>query len=182
MDDMAGTRIFLACAVALGLAVTAGCTTEPPSGAASTAPPTTSTTSSPGAASGQPTTESTVPPTVTGSATYFTPTDPSSYTLTGRIAVEQARQDPFSNLLLRGALHRQPVTLDVVGTPDYPVTPSAGVTILLGTCRCDARGSGLRLTLPDASALRVEPNGDIAIRGTYQPVRTASDAVRLDPA
>jgi hypothetical protein len=102
--------------------------------------------------------------------------------MTGRIAVEQARQDPFSNLLRRGALHDQPVTLDVVGTPDYPVTPAAGVVLLFGTCKCAARGSGLRLTVEDAGAVRVEANGDVAIRGTFHAVVTASDAITLKPA
>ena len=102
--------------------------------------------------------------------------------MTGRIAVEQALQDPFSNLLQRGALHAQPVTLDVVGTPDYPVTPAAGVTILFGTCRCADRGSGLRLTVEDAAAVRVEANGDVGIRGRFRPVVTASDAITLKPA
>ena len=123
-----------------------------------------------------------MPPSATGSATYFTPTDPSSFAMTGRIAVEQALQDPFSNLLQRGALHDQTVTLDVVGTPDYPVTPAAGVTILFGTCRCADRGSGLRLTVEDAAAVRVEANGDVGIRGRFRPVVTASDAITLKPA
>lgn len=123
-----------------------------------------------------------MPPSATGSATYFTPTDPSSFAMTGRIAVEQALQDPFSNLLQRGALHDQPVTLDVVGTPDYPVTPAAGVTILFGTCRCADRGSGLRLTVEDAAAVRVEANGDVGIRGRFRSVVTASDAITLKPA
>lgn len=121
-------------------------------------------------------------PSATGSPTYFTPTDTASFAMTGRIAVEQARQDPFSNLLKRGALHDQPVTLDVVGTPDSPVAPAAGVTILFGTCRCANRGSGLRLTVEDPTAVRVEANGDVGIRGTFRPVVTASDAITLKPA
>lgn len=120
-------------------------------------------------------------PTPTGSPSYFTP-DPSSYAMSGRIAVAPALQDPFSNLLRRGALHDQPVTLDVVGTPDYPVTPAPGVTILFGTCKCADRGSGLRLTVADATGVRVEPNGDVAIRGTFRPAVTASDAITLRPA
>ena len=102
--------------------------------------------------------------------------------MSGRIAVEQALQDPFSNLLQRGALHGQPVTLDVVGTPDHPVTPSPGVTILFGTCKCADRGSGLRLTVEDGAAVRVEANGDVGIRGTFRPVVTASDAITLKRA
>jgi hypothetical protein len=121
-----------------------------------------------------------VPPSATGSPTYFTPTDPSSFSMTGRIAVDQARQDPFSNLLKRGALHEQPVTLDVTGTPDYPVSAAPGSTILLGTCRCPDRGSGLRLTV-EGAGVRVDGNGDIEIRGRFRPVVTASDAITLSP-
>ena len=100
--------------------------------------------------------------------------------MSGRIAVDQARQDPFSNLLRRGALHGQAVTLDVVGTPDYPVTTGTGTPILFGTCRCPDRGSGLRLTVDDATAVRVEAGGDVGIRGTFRPVVTASDAITLE--
>lgn len=127
-------------------------------------------------------TESTVPPTVGGSVPYFSPTDPTGFTLTGRVVVSAARQDPFSNLLQRGALHERPVTLDVVSTPDAPVTPAPGVTVLLATCRCPTRGEGLRLTLPDADALHVLPGGDIAITGTFRATVTAADAITLSRA
>ncbi|MEP6628883.1 MAG: hypothetical protein ABJA89_00370 [Lapillicoccus sp.] len=126
--------------------------------------------------------ESTMPPTVGGTAPYFSPTDPSSFTLTGRVVVSSALQDPFSNLLRRGALHDRPVTLDVVSTPDTPVTPAPGVTVLLSTCRCPTRGEGLRLTLSDADAVRVLPGGDIAITGTFRATVTASDAITLSRA
>ena len=127
----AWSRGLAAAAAFVAVSLTAACTTDTPTGTASSPITTTATTAAttpPTTSTGPPSTESTVPPSATGSATYFTPTDPSSFAMTGRIAVEQALQDPFSNLLQRGALHDQPVTLDVVGTPDYPVTPAAGVT------------------------------------------------------
>ena len=180
----AWSRGLAAAAAFVAVSLIAACTTDTPTGNASSPITTSATTAAttPPTSTGPPSTESTVPPSATGSATYFTPTDPSSFAMTGRIAVEQALQDPFSNLLQRGALHDQPVTLDVVGTPDDPVTPAAGVTILFGTCRCADRGSGLRLTVEDAAAVRVEANGDVGIRGRFRPVVTASDAITLKPA
>ena len=101
--------------------------------------------------------------------------------MTGRIAVEQALQDPFSNLLQRGALHDQTVTLDVVGTPDDPVTPPPGDDPLrylpLRRPRLGAAAHG-----GGRGAVRVEANGDVGIRGRFRPVVTASDAITLKPA
>lgn len=127
--------------------------------------------------------QSTVPPSSSdlASPTYFTPKDPANFAMSGRVAVEQARQDPFSNLLQRGALHDHPVTLDVVGTPDYPVTPGQSSTVLLGTCKCDQRGSGLRLTVPGSAVTRAG-DGDVIIRGTFTVTVTASDAMTLTAA
>jgi len=64
-----------------------------------------------------------VPPTPSGGSTYFTPADPTSYALRGPVTVEQARQDPFSKLLQRGALHEHPVVLDVTSPPDEAWVP-----------------------------------------------------------
>ena len=125
-----------------------------------------------------PGTESSVPPSPDGSATYFTPTDPTSYALSGPVVVEQARQDPFSNLLQRGALHEHPVVLDVTGSPDEPWVPGS-TTLLFGTCRCPDRGQGLRLTLDDASAVRALGDGVVGIRGTFTVAVTARDAMSL---
>lgn len=99
--------------------------------------------------------------------------------MTGRISVQEALQDPFSNLLQRGALHEQSVTLDVVGTPDFPLAPGAVVTLMFGTCRCAERGTGLRLTVEDGSAVIDAGHGDVRIRGTFRPVVTANDAITL---
>jgi hypothetical protein len=168
-----------------------GCTTAPapaPSGPSTAVPSTAGSTS----ASGGPTppsaspstggvrpTEQSTPPTAAASPTYFSPTDGSGYSLSGRITVDAARQDPFSNLLMRGVLHDQPVTLDVVATPDQPVAPGVPGTVLLGTCRCDQRGAGLRVTVEDGAALVDGGNGDIVIRGSFRATMTARDAVTL---
>ncbi len=97
------------------------------------------------------------------------------------MVVNQARQDPFANLLLRGALHQHPVVLDVTGVPDEPWTPGS-TTLLFGTCRCPDRGSGLRLTVQDPAVVRDAGQGAVGIRGTFLPEMTASDAVTLRPA
>lgn len=96
--------------------------------------------------------------------------------------MEQARQDPFSNLLLRGALHREPVTLDVIAAPDSPVTAGRPSEILLGTCRCATRGQGLRVSVSDGAAVRDAGGGKVAIVGRFTVTRTAQDAVTLRPA
>lgn len=101
--------------------------------------------------------------------------------MSGPVVVEQARQDPFSNLLQRGALHAHPVVLDVTGRPDEAWVPGTA-TLLFGTCRCPQRGSGLRLTVEDGSAIRDAGGGAVGIRGTFIVVVTASDAVTLRSA
>ncbi len=97
----------------------------------------------------------------------------------GPIAVEPALQDPFSNLLLRGALHERLVTLDVVGTPDYPVSPGVPGTLLFGTCRCTLRGQGMHLTVEDGAAISAAGGGAIRLQGTFRPVQTGVDAFTL---
>jgi len=113
------------------------------------------------------------------SPTYFSPTDPSNFSLSGPVEVNQARQDPFSNLLLRGALHEQVVRLDVVGNPDYPVRFGAPGTILFGTCRCSLRGQGLQVTVEDGSTVLDGGAGRVRLRGSFRVALTASDAVTL---
>lgn len=101
--------------------------------------------------------------------------------MSGPIAVDQALQDPFSNLLQRGALHQRSVTLDVTGVPDQPW--SAGTTTLLfGTCKCAQRGQGLHLTVTDPAAIHDAGGGAVRVAGTFQPVVTAADAITLQPA
>lgn len=113
------------------------------------------------------------------SPTFFSPTNPSSFSLAGPIEVNQARQDPFSNLLLRGALHEQVVTLDVVGTPDYPVRYGVPGTVLFGTCKCSLRGQGLQLTVEDGSTVLDGGAGRVRLRGSYRVALTGSDALTL---
>lgn len=100
--------------------------------------------------------------------------------MSGPFTVDQALQDPFSNLLQRGALHNHPVTLAVTGVPDTPWTAGTS-TLLFGTCKCPQRGQGLRLTVVDPAAIRDAGGGAVAITGTFQPVVTAADAVTLRP-
>lgn len=117
--------------------------------------------------------------TASPSPTFFSPTNPSSFSLAGPIEVNQARQDPFSNLLLRGALHEQVVTLDVVGTPDYPVRYGVPGTVLFGTCKCSLRGQGLQLTVEDGSTVLDGGAGRVRLRGSYRVALTGSDALTL---
>ncbi len=195
----------LAAAVAAAVAAVSACTEASPRQGSPTAASVTLSASTPGATGLPPTTapttsaatvsataptspvgpssrgtESSIPPTPTGGPTYFTP-DPTSYALSGPVVVDAARQDPFSNLLQRGALHEHPVVLDVTATPDEAWVPGTP-TLLFGTCRCPQRGSGLRLTVEGASAIRDVAGGAVGILGTFLPVVTASDAVTLRPA
>jgi len=99
--------------------------------------------------------------------------------MSGPFQVEQALQDPFSNLIQRAVLHEQLITLDVVGTPDYPVQPGVAGTLLFGTCKCTLRGQGMHLTIEDGSAISDAGGGAVRIRGTFRPVQTEADAFTL---
>jgi len=175
-----------------------GAAADPPGTPSSTTTQSSTTTESSTTASSGATPPSTTPPsstplTPTGSGsltspisrtaspspTFFSPTNPSSFSLAGPIEVNQARQDPFSNLLLRGALHEQVVTLDVVGTPDYPVRYGVPGTVLFGTCKCSLRGQGLQLTVEDGSTVLDGGAGRVRLRGSYRVALTGSDALTL---
>lgn len=150
---------------------TASSGTTPPSTTPPSSPPLTPT--------GSGSLTSPIPRTASPSPTFFSPTNPSSFSLAGPIEVNQARQDPFSNLLLRGALHEQVVTLDVVGTPDYPVRYGVPGTVLFGTCKCSLRGQGLQLTVEDGSTVLDGGAGRVRLRGSYRVALTGSDALTL---
>lgn len=185
-----GAPVALGALVLLTAAVGACTTSDAPTSSASTsraAPtvspspgtpwPSTSPVTTPSAATPSGTTPQ--PPTIDPDPTYFTPS--AGYSLSGPVTVEQALQDPFSNLLQRGALHHEPVSLDVVATPDVPVVAGRAGEILLGTCRCAQRGQGLHLTLTDGSGLTDAGGGRIAIKGVYTATQTAADAITLTP-
>ncbi len=97
--------------------------------------------------------------------------------MSGPVAVNEALQDPFSNLLQRGALHEHQVILDVTVVPDEPVSP--GKPILLGTCKCADGTQGLRLTVEDGSKVTDAGGGRLRIAGTFDAVVTAADQITL---